>query len=96
MQRQFSIWCYYKPQMNTDDCEAKRKQPPLASADSQCYEHCSHISQAKSVPLFQASSQVQKRIETLLLKQQQVNLSVSEEQELDCYFVLIPYTLESS
>ncbi len=42
------------------------------------------IELVEGVPLFQASSQVQKRIETLLLKQQQVNLSVSEEQELDC------------
>jgi len=37
------------------------------------------------LPVFRASSAVQRRIETLLSQQQNARLSETEEQELDCY-----------
>jgi hypothetical protein len=39
----------------------------------------------EEIPVFQASSAVQNRIEQLLDKQQTTSLSSAEEQELDCY-----------
>jgi hypothetical protein len=39
----------------------------------------------EGVPIFRASSVVQTRIEALLAKQQDSNLSKQEEEELDCY-----------
>ena len=43
------------------------------------------IELVEGVPIFRASSIVQTRIETLLAKQQDSNLSKKEEEELDCY-----------
>lgn len=43
------------------------------------------IELAEGMPIFRASSVVQTRIETLLLKQQTSPLSPDEEQELDLY-----------
>jgi hypothetical protein len=39
----------------------------------------------EGIPIFQASSLVQTRIEALLAKQQDNPLSLEEEEELDCY-----------
>jgi hypothetical protein len=39
----------------------------------------------EGIPIFRASSVVQTRIEALLAKQQDSNLSQKEEEELDCY-----------
>ncbi len=39
----------------------------------------------EGVPIFRASIVVQTRIEALLAKQQDSNLSKKDEQELDCY-----------
>ncbi len=43
------------------------------------------IELVEGVPIFQASSLVQTRIEALLAKQQDDTLSPMEEEELDCY-----------
>lgn len=39
----------------------------------------------EGVPIFRASATVQTRIEKLLVKQQESNISLEEEQELDFY-----------
>lgn len=39
----------------------------------------------EGVLIFRASATVQTRIEKLLAKQQESNISLEEEQELDCY-----------
>jgi hypothetical protein len=39
----------------------------------------------EGVPIFRASSDVQTRIETLLIKRQEFILDMAEEEELDCY-----------
>lgn len=43
------------------------------------------IEWVEGIPIFRASSVVQTRIEALLAKQQDSNLSPKEEEELDCY-----------
>jgi hypothetical protein len=39
----------------------------------------------EGIPIFRASSFVQRRIEALLSKQQDSSLDMEEERELDCY-----------
>jgi hypothetical protein len=39
----------------------------------------------EGVPIFRAASDVQNRIEALLIKQQEFTLDLAEEEELDCY-----------
>lgn len=49
------------------------------------------IELVEGIPIFRASSQVQKRIETLIYKQKDSILSVEEEKELDRYEELDDY-----
>ena len=43
------------------------------------------------IPIFRASQQVQNRIETLLDKREEINLTEPEEQELDSYAEIDDY-----
>jgi len=43
------------------------------------------------IPIFRASQQVQKRIETLLDRREEISLTESEEQELDSYAEIDDY-----
>lgn len=43
------------------------------------------------IPIFRASQQIQTRIETLLDKSEEINLTETEEQELDSYAEIDDY-----